>query len=493
METKRFLVFDFGASNGRASVAAFDGNKFDFEIVHRFENIPVYASGTLYWDFLKLFSELKAGLSAGFKKYDDISSLGIDTWGVDFGLLDKNGKLISNPIHYRDEKRNSLCDEVFDIIPKEKLFDLTGCAMASYYSIFNLYSLKIQNSTEYVNADKFLMMPELFSYFLTGEAISEYTIAHGTLMCNPFTMDWEDEIIKKLDFPDNIFAGIVQPGTKIGKLQKGVCDELEINSVPVIAPAMHDTPSAIVGIPVVKNKENTVFMSVGTWGITTYEMDKPDVSKEVYDSGFANEGGAEGKTLLFKNFTGLWLIQKCRDRWVRDLGDDLSWDDIMELAEKTETLDSYIDVDEQAFILENFDMPGAVVKYCSEKGQGIPQNPGEVARVIYESFALKVRQSVEKINKLTSRKMQSIHMVGGGTKDRLLCQWISDAAKLPVNTGPTETTSVGNLLMQLKASGDIKTMEEGRQICLNSSSIKTYTPQDTAQWDVKYGDFLKVI
>ncbi len=493
MKGKKFLVFDFGASNGRASVATFDGSRFDFEVVHRFDNIPVYASGTLYWDFLKLFSELKAGLAAGFKKHSEISSLGIDTWGVDFGLLDKNGRLISNPIHYRDEKRNSVCDEVFNIIPKDRLFDLTGCAMASYYSIFNLYSLKIQSSTEYVNANRFLMMPELFSYFLTGEAVSEYTIAHGTLMCNPFTMDWEKEILKKLDFPEDIFASIVQPGTKIGDLQKEVCDELEIKSIPVIAPAMHDTPSAIAGIPVIKNTDSTVLMSVGTWGITTYEMDKPDVSREIYISGFANEGGAEGKTLLFKNFTGLWLIQKCRDRWIKDLGKDISWDDIMESAEGTETLDSYIDVDEQAFILENFDMPGAIVKYCSEKGQKVPESTGEVARVIYESFALKVRQSVDKINALTGRRMQSIHMVGGGTKDRLLCQWIADASKLPVNTGPTETTSVGNLLMQLKASGDIKTLEEGRQISFNSSDLKTYTPQNTEQWETKYEKFLKVI
>ena len=493
MKTKKFLVFDFGASNGRASIADFDGNKFDFELIHRFDNIPVYASGTLYWDFLKLFSELKTGLAAGFKKHDDINSMGIDTWGVDFGLIDKNGKLIANPIHYRDEKRNSVCEEVFNIISKERLFDLTGCAMASYYSIFNLYSLKSQLATEYLNASKFLMMPELFNYFLTGEAISEYTIAHGTLMCNPFTMDWENEIIKKLDFPEDIFADIVQPGTKIGDLQKEVCDELEIKSIPVIAPAMHDTPSAIAGMPVVKDVDTTMLMSVGTWGITIYEMDKPDVSREIYDSGFANEGGAEGKTLLFKNFTGLWLIQKCRDRWMKSLEKDISWDDIMESAEKTGTLGTYIDVDAQAFILENFDMPGAVAKYCREKGQKVPDSNGEIARVIYESFALKVRQSVEKINALTGRKMHSIHMVGGGTRDRLLCQWISDATNLPVNTGPTETTSVGNLLMQLKASGDIMTLEEGRQICLNSSKIKTYTPQNAAQWDEKYQDFLRVI
>ncbi len=416
MAQKKFLIFDFGASNGRASVAGFDGKKFDFNVVHRFDNIPVMATGTLYWDFLKLFAELKTGITAGVEKYNKITSLGIDTWGVDFGLVDKNGKLISNPIHYRDEKRNSICDEVFKIIPKRELFELTGCAMATYYSIFNLYSLKIQNATEYINADKFLLMPDLFNYFLTGNAFSEYTIAHTTLMCNPVSMQWEYKIIDKLGFPRDIFNKIIQPGQVIGELQKDICTELDIDPITVIAPATHDTPSAIAGIPVIENTKNTVFMSMGTWGVTISEMNEPAISDEIFASGFANEGGAEGKTLLFKNFTGMWIIQRCRDRWLKDSKKDISWDDIMFAAEKTPSLDSFINVDAQAFIMEKSDMPGAVIAFCRENGQKIPSSMGEVARVIYESFALKVKQNVGQMEKLTGQKMNSIHMVGGGPK-----------------------------------------------------------------------------
>ena len=492
MAIKNFLIFDFGASNGRASVANFDGKKFDFEVLHRFDNIPVYATETLYWDFLRLFSELKLGLSTAFKKYKNIVSMGLDTWGVDFGLIDKNGKLISNPIHYRDTKRNIISNELFSIIPQEELFNLTGNPAASYYSIFNLYSLKMQNATEYVNAYKFLMMPDLFNYFITGNTVNEYTDAHTTTMCSPFEKKWEYKIVDRLNFPRDIFCEIVQPGTKIGELQKSICDDLAVNSIPVIAPATHDTPSAIAGIPVVGKSKNKVFISIGTWGITIIEMDKPIISKEVYESGFANEAGVEGKMLLFKNFIGMWLIQQSRDRWLKDSARDISWDDIMHLARDTNSTGSFINVDATDFVLAQSDMPKTIKDFCNKTGQKSPDSIGAIARVIYESMALKVKDNLKSLEAITGCKQDFIHMVGGGTKDSLLCQWIADATGLHVYAGPTETTSIGNLLMQLKAAGEIRNLEEGRQISLNSSKVENYIPQNTQDWDEKYQVYLKI-
>lgn len=493
MVKKNFLVFDFGASNGRASIAIFDGKKFKFDIIHRFDNIPVYATETLYWDFLRLFSELKSGLSAAFKKYKNITSMGLDTWGVDFGLIDRNGKLISNPIHYRDTKRNSICDELFSIIPQEELFNLTGNPAISYYSIFNLYSLKIQNATEYVNAYKFLMMPDLFNYFLTGNTVNEYTNSHTTAMCSPFEKKWEYKIIDRLNFPRDIFCEIVPPGTKIGKLQKSICEDLAVNSISVIAPATHDTPSAIAGIPVVDKSKNKVFISIGTWGVTIIEMDKPLVSVEVYKSGFANEAGVEGKMLLFKNFVGMWLIQQSRDRWLKDVKNEISWDDIMNMAINTSPTGSFINVDALDFVLAQADMPKTIKDFCGRTGQKVPDSIGSVARVIYESLALKVKHNLITLKNITGNKLDFIHMVGGGTKDKLLCQWVADATGLSVNAGPTETTSIGNLLMQLKAAGEIKNIEEGRQISLNSSKVENYIPKNTGNWDEKYQKYLKVL
>ncbi len=492
MATKNYLIFDFGASNGRASVAGFDGNKFDFDIVHRFENIPVNAAGTLYWDFLRLFGDLKTGIVAAGKKYSQLQSMAIDTWGVDFGIIDKNGKLISNPIHYRDEKRNSVSEEVFNIVSREEFFELTGCALVSYYSIFNLYSLKMQESPEYLNAGKLLMMPDLFNYFLTGIAVNEYTDAHTTLMCSPFSQEWEHKIIDKLGFPRDIFCKIIQPGTEIGSLDKNVCRELEIGPLKVIAPASHDTPSAIAGMPVPDKSKNRVFMSIGTWGVNIVEMDSPLIKKDILDAGFANEAGAEGKMLLFKNFTGMWIIQQCRNHWLKNKK-DISWDDIMYLAKNAQSGGALINVDDSSFVLSQHNMPEVICNFCKKTGQKVPEGIGEIARVVYEGFALKIKHDILNLEKITGMEFEAINIVGGGTKDELFCQWASDATGLEVFAGPTETASIGNLIMQLKAAGEIKNLSEGRQLSLNSSKIKQYSPEDAAYWDSQYTKYLDIL
>jgi rhamnulokinase len=490
---KNYLIYDFGASNGRASVGSFDGRKFSIEVVHRFDNIPVFVTGTLYWDILRLFSELKTGLVTASRKFEQLVSLGIDTWGVDFGLIDKNGKLISNPVHYRDKKRNNITGDVFKIIPEKEIFDITGNPVVSYYSIFNLYHLKESGSVEYSNAAGFLMTPDLFNYFLTGVAVNEYTIAHTTALCNPIIGNWDDSIIDRLGFPRGIFCDIIQPGTVVGPLLNSISDELDVRSVKVVAPVCHDTPSAILGIPLIEKNKNTVMISIGTWGITIFETDLPVINDEVYSSGFANEAGAGGKNLLFRNFVGMWLIQQCRNSWKIEEGRDISFDEIMNSARQSAPVDSFINLDDPDFILNQNDMPKAIAGFCKKTGQNIPSGMPRIARVIYESLALRIRNDIETLEKILNKKIKSLHIAGGGTKDGLFCQWASDAAGMTVFAGPTETSSIGNLLMQLKADGEINGIEEGRQISFDSSDVKTYQPQNSSYWDGQYSRYLKKI
>jgi len=492
MAYKNYLIFDFGASNGRAVVARFDGSKFNMEITHRFDNRPVYASGTLYWDILRLYSELKIGLQSSIKKYKNITSMGLDTWGADFGFIDRNGKLISNPVHYRDEKRSIDAESLYKIIPREELFKLTGAMVNPIFDLFHLYSLKLQDAPEFVNGDKFLNIPDIFNYFLTGKTYNEYTRLTNSIMFNQREKKLEDSIFKRLDLTKDIFPEIIMPGEKIGSISGDVCNELEIKTMPVIAPATHDTPSAIAGIPVVCKGKNWAFISMGTWCIIGQEMKSPIIDDETMKAGFSNEGGAEGLNLFVKNITGLWIIQQCRKRWIKDKGSDISWDEIVKMSYSAKVFKSFIDVDEPVFSKPQADMPKVLQNYCKGRRQNIPESIGEISRCIYESLAMKFRHDLDTLEKLTGKRIELLHLVGGGIQNKLLCQWIADATGTMVAAGPIETTSVGNLIMQLKGTGEIKSLEEGRKVSVASSKVINYEPKDKDRWDEAYSRYLKI-
>ena len=493
MAYKNYLIFDFGASNGRAAVARFDGQKFDLETTHRFDNRPVYAAGTLYWDILRLYSELKMGLQYSVRKYKNIISMGLDTWGADFGFIDKNGKLISNPVHYRDEKRSNDANKLYKIISREELFKLTGAMINPIFDLFHLYSLKLQHATEFVNRDKFLTIPDIFNYFLTGETYNEYTRLTNSIMYNQKEKKWEDRIFDKLGLTKDIFPEIIMPGEKIGSISGDVCTELEIETMPVIAPVTHDTPSAVAGIPVAGKNKNWAFISMGTWCIIGQETKSPIINYETMKAGFSNEGGAEGLNLFVKNITGLWIIQQCRERWIKDEGSDISWDEIVKMSFSAEAFKSFIDVDDPVFSKPQVDMPKVLQEYCKNRGQNIPEGIGEISRCIYESLAMKFRHDLDALEKLTGDRIELLHLVGGEIQNKLLCQWTADVTGSPVVAGPTETTSVGNLLMQLKGTGEIKTLEEGRKISLASSKVTSYQPKDKNRWDEAYSRYLKIL
>jgi len=490
--SKNYLIFDFGASNGRSAVARFDGDKFDIEVTHRFNNRPVYAAGTLYWDILRLYSELMVGIQSSVKKYKNITSMAIDTWGADFGFIDNNGKLISNPVHYRDKKRKADARSLYKIISREELFELTGAAIIPIFDLFHLYSLKMQNATEFVNGDRFLTIPDLFNYFLTGRTYNEYTRITTSIMYNQKEGRWEDRIFEKLDLPRDIFPGIIKPGEKIDNISNKLCSELEIETMPVIAPAAHDTSSAVAGIPVVNKNKNWAFISMGTWCIIGKETESPIINDQAFNAGFSNEGGVEGINLFVNHITGLWIIQQCREKWIKDSSKLISWEEIVKLSSTARPFKSFINVNGPIFAQTQVDMPETINKYCKDKGQALPESIGEISRCIYESIAMKFKHDLNKLEELTGKKIEIIHLMGGGIQNKLLCQWTADATGTPVIAGPTETTSVGNLIMQLKASGEIKTLGEGRAISLNSSIVSNYKPENRDRWDEEYSKYLKI-
>ncbi len=493
MATKNHLVFDMGASNGRAVVCRFDGRRITMDVTHRFENKPVFAAGTLSWDLLRQYSEMQTGLQKSLAAYPGIASLGVDTWAVDFGLIDRKGRLLGHPVHYRDPRRNGIPPEVFKIVPEKELFRLAGIFVSSILSLFNLYALKVDGAPELAAAHRFLMMPDLFNYLLSGEAVNEFANAPSTLAYNQSEKKWERRILDPLGIPASLFAEPVMPGTLIGRIQESVCRHLEVPPIPVIAPATHDTASAIAGVPVTKAEQSWGFVSLGTWGVIGVETPTPVISDEVFESGgFGNEGGVDGGYFLATNITGLWIIQQCREKWMKEDGRDLAWDGVVRGCLEAPRLKSFINVDDPIFGTVQPDMPRVIADYCRGKGVTVPSGRGEIARCVYESLALRFRRRLEQLESIVGRRLDLLHMVGGGTQNASLCQWIADATGRPLVAGPVEATVAGNFIMQLVGTGQIRSLLEGREIIAASSETRAHTPRDSAVWDEAYTRYRKM-
>ncbi|MBN2073790.1 MAG: rhamnulokinase [Actinobacteria bacterium] len=494
MAGKKYIVFDYGASNGRAVVAVYNGSTFKMDVVHRFENQPVIAGGTLYWDTLRLYQELKNGLAFSFGKYKEIVSVAIDAWGADFGMLDINGKLISNPVHYRDMQRVRDAGEMYRIISPEKIFNLTGYSVEPIFDLYHLFSLKLNNDSQYIYGKKFLPIPDLFNYFLTGNTFNELTRFTTTALYNQKEGRLEDSLLKMLGFKKEIFCPIVYPGNVVGILPEDVKKDISISGrINVVATAAHDTASAVAGIPVSKISDDWAFISMGTWCIIGIETDVPLISKAIFKQSFLNEAGAEGTNIFVKNINGLWVIQQCRQRWIKDLDKNISWDEIVAEAKGAGPFRCFIDIEKPEFARTQPDMPMLVMDYCRETSQPVPETIGQVARCIYEGLALKFRYCLALLENFSARKIRVLHLVGGGTQNSLLCQFVADSTGIPVIAGPAETASAGNLIMQLKADGEINSLKEGREISLNSSKVTEYLPGDASLWAEAYQKYLKIV
>lgn len=490
-KTYKFLAFDFGASSGRAILATFDGEKIKLEEKHRFSNDPVNINGNMHWDVLRLFFEIKQGILKCANSGDrDIDCIGIDTWGVDYGLLDKDDKLLGNPYHYRDTRTEGMYDEAFKRVSKEDIYKETGIAYNWFNTIFQLLSAKLSNDSTLKEAKTLLMMPDLFNFFLTGVKKTEYTNASTTQLYNSKTYEWAYDLMDKMGIPKDIFTEVIEPGQIVGTVKPELAKELGIGEVPVIAVASHDTGSAVVSVPV-PDKDDFIYISSGTWSLMGVELKEPNTSDMALNHNFTNEGGY-GKTIRFlKNIMGLWLVQESRRQWIRE-GEELSFGELAKMSQASTPLESFIDPDYVEFSTPG-DMPNRIREYCKKTGQKVPETKGEIVCTIAQSLAMRYRATVEGMEEVTGNKYNVINIVGGGIQDKVLCQFTANATNRIVSTGPVEATSIGNVVVQGIAMGAIKDLNEGRAIVKNSFDITEYTPQNTEAWDKAYEKWKEII
>ena len=490
MKTYKFLAFDFGASSGRAMLAKFDGEKITLEEKHRFANDPVLVNGGFHWDALRLFHEIKQGILKCQNSGDgDIDGIGIDTWGVDYGLLDENDKLLGNPYHYRDTRTDGMFDEAFKLVSKEEIYDKTGIAFNWFNTLFQLLAAKLSDDVALKNAKTLLFMPDLFNFFLTGVKKNEYTIASTSQMFDSKTHTWATELLDKMGLPSDIFTDVIYPGNLVGTLRPELSEELGVGEIPVFAVASHDTGSAVASVPV-EGDEDFIYISSGTWSLMGVELKEPNITADALKYNFTNEGGVNKTVRFLKNIMGLWLIQESKRQWERE-GEVLSFNELEAQANAATPFESFIDPDYPAFQTPG-NMPKRIREYCEKTGQKVPETKGEIIRCIAQSLAFKYRETVEGMEDVTGKKYNVINIVGGGIKDKMICQFTANATKRTVSTGPVEATSIGNVIVQGIACGAIADLAEGRKVVRNSFDIAKYTPVDSPAWDNAYETWKKV-
>lgn len=487
-EKKKVLAFDFGASSGRAMMGIYDGNTIELSEVHRFSNDPVIMNGTMYWDVLRLLYEIKQGLLKA-KHMSDFDSIGIDTWGVDFGLIDKAGYLLDNPVHYRDKRTEGMLKKSFELIAKEDFYQITGNQFMEINTAFQLLSLASNRPEFLEKADKLLFMPDLFNFMLTGVKSTEYSIASTSQLMDAMEGTWSNKVLHSLGLPTKLFTNIVPSGTKIGELTNEICEELGLKKAAVIAVASHDTQSALVAIPT--KETDFVFLSCGTWSLLGTELPTPLINEKSIACNITNEGGYGRKASFLKNIIGLWLIQESCRQWKRE-GKEYTFTDLEIAAEHATPFKCFIDPDAPEFIPSG-NIPQRIREFCSRTNQQIPTSEAEIVRCINESLALKYRYALDQIKSCTEKEYSTIYMVGGGTQSKLLCQMTANACHCKVTAGPIEATILGNVALQLISSGAIGNLEKAREIIGRSSDITHYQAIDENAWDNAFERFKKLL
>lgn len=467
---KTVLAFDFGASTGRAIKAFFDGKSITYEEIHRFENTPKTVDGHICHDVGMIFGEIKKAV----EKASRVDSMAFDTWGVDYALIDKEGKIIHEPYHYRDERTKNALTKAFHKMNSDELYSETGNQIMNINTLFQLLC-----DDELEKADKLLFMPDLFSYLLTGKKVCETTIASTSQMLNPLTKSWSEKVTNTFGISRNIFAHLCPSATVNGDYQ----------GIPVISVAGHDTQCAVAAMPA--TSENAAFLSCGTWSLIGCELDKPVMTKRSNALELSNEIGANGKINFLKNISGLWLIQECR-RDLEKTDRKYSYNELEFLARESKCFRSFIDPDAPELSAHG-NLPDKIRGYCKKTNQPVPETVGQLVRCIYESLALKYRLALEQISECTEKTFDVLHLMGGGTKDGFLCELTSQSLGIPVIAGPIEATALGNIILQLIALGEIKSIEEGRKIIAENERVKTFNEEHTPAWDEAYLRFCEII
>ncbi len=488
-QTTNYLAFDLGASSGRAVIGRFNGSTVDLEEIHRFPNGAIELPGGLYWDAVGLFGEILSGLRKAASTSGGLKSTGLDTWGVDYALLDRSGELIGIPHCYRDPRVNGIMDEAFKVVSQNDIFEKTGIQFMPFNTLFQLYASVRAKSPHLDIAETFLTMPDLFNYWLTGTKVCEFSNATTTQCFDPRQRGWASGVLDALNIPSSIFPEIVLPGTSLGQVHNTIAGEIGLGSLNVVAPACHDTGSAVAAVPM--KSGDALYISLGTWALMGAEISEPAINEKSRAYNFTNEGGVDGTYRFLKNIAGLWLVQEAKRTW--DLaGNVLSFDELTGRAQQAAPLTSLIDPDASEFVAPG-DMPGRIRAYCSRTGQALPQSEGAFVRCALDSLALKCRYVLGNIREALDKPFNEIHIIGGGIQNTLLCQLIADATGLVVHAGPVEASALGNILVQAIASGELGSLSEARDIVRASTPIQTYEPKLSAAWDDAYGRFLDLV
>lgn len=487
-ETQSFLAIDLGAESGRGVLGKFDGELLELEEIHRFPNGGIRVMDSLHWDVLQLWTEIKRTLSICARQRVNLTSLGVDTWGVDFALLGKDDTLLGNPYHYRDSRTDGILEEAFRRLSREEIFKRSGTQFLQINSLYQLLSMALNESPLLEVVKTFLMMPDLFNFWLTGRKACEFTDATTTQFYDPRQNRWSKEILDGLELPTEIFPEIVPPGTQFGTLLSTVASEVDLPKISVIAPACHDTGSAVAAVPA--QGDDWAYISSGTWSLMGIEVPEPIITDQALELNFTNEGGIENSFRFLKNIMGLWLVQECRRTWAQT-GDDMSYEQITQMAASAKPFAALIDPDDTSF-LHAGDMPSRIVDYCKRSGQNIPSDRGQIIRCALESLALKYRWVLEKLESVWGKPINVLHIVGGGTQNKMLCQFTADATGTPVVAGPIEATAIGNIIVQAVAGAAINSISDAREIVRRSFEVAVYQPKVSAGWDEAYDRFLEI-
>ncbi len=495
MADRAYLAIDMGASSGRHVVGRFDGKRITLEEVYRFENGGVDVAGNLYWDLLAQWTHVTGGMrAAGAKGGAGITSVGVDTWGVDFGLLGRDDQLLGNPFHYRDARTNGMMEKAEKWASRKDIFQNTGLQFMQLNTLYQLLAMKLANSPILEIAKSFLMMPDLFHWMMTGQKCNEMTDATTTQFYNPKKGGWATELLEQMELPTSILGQIAQPGTNLGRLRPALAADTGLTAAEVILPGSHDTASAVMAVPAASvpgQKPDWCYVSLGTWALMGIESPEPVVNDQVMELNFTNEGGVGNTIRLLKNICGLWMVQQCRQVW-NQAGKNWSWEDLNRMSGAARPLVSFINPDAQDFLSPK-NMPEAICEFCRRTGQAVPENEGAVLRCALDSLAMKFRHVLGMCEQLNGSPIRTIHIVGGGTQNKQLCQAAADACGRRVVAGPIEATAIGNLMMQAVAAGDVAGIAQAREVIKNSFPVDEYEPRNSAAWDDAWGRFVGLL
>jgi rhamnulokinase len=497
MAERNFLAFDLGAESGRALLGTLEGGRLRLEEKHRFLNPVGRINGHLHWNLLAQWEELKTGLrksvgdARGSGRAPPIHGLGVDTWGVDFGLLGRDGDVLANPFHYRDTRTDGVMERTFARVPRERIFQATGIQFMGINSLYQLLAMQEARSQLLECAQTLLFIPDLFNYLFTGLPKSEFSIASTSQMLDPRTRTWATGLLQELALPARIFPEIVPSGTVIGPLHADVAKECGVGRIPVIAPGTHDTASAVAAVPATEGANDWCYISSGTWSLMGVELPEPLIYEKSLAYNYTNEGGVAGTIRFLKNIMGLWPVQECRRQWQRE-GYDHSYSELAQMAGRAKPFVAAVDLDHKPIALPG-DMPHKIEQFCQHTRQTVPSARGEVVRTLLESLALSYRKTLEGMEDVLGHRINVIHVVGGGSQNELLNQMTADACGRTVLAGPVEATAIGNILVQAMATGDVKSLADLRQIVRDSFEVKKYEPKQPKQWEEAYRRFREVV